>query len=74
MLGVAKMVTADNGIRVSTPEQMANLRAAFVKPRSTVTAANSSYLTDGASACLICTEEKAKAIGWKPKAYLRDFT
>ena len=30
--------------------------------------------TDGASACLICTEEKAKAMGWKPKAYVRDFT
>lgn len=30
--------------------------------------------TDGASAALICTEEKAKEMGWKPKAYLRDFT
>ena len=29
--------------------------------------------TDGASACLVMTEEKAKAIGLKPKAYLRDF-
>lgn len=71
---VAKTVTADNGIRVSTKEQMAKLKAAFVKPHGSVTAANSSYLTDGASACLICTEEKAKAMGWKPKAYLRDFT
>merc|ERR1719320_667609 len=72
--GVAQMVTKDNGIRISTPEQMAKLKPAFVKPHGTVTAANSSYLTDGASACLICTEEKAKAMGWKPKAYLRDFT
>lgn len=72
--GVASTVTADNGIRVSTPEQMAKLRPAFIKPHGTVTAANSSYLTDGASACLICTEEKAKAMGWKPKAYIRDFT
>lgn len=72
--GVAKTVSSDNGIRISTPEQMAKLKAAFVKPHGTVTAANSSYLTDGASACLICTEEKAKAMGWKPKAYLRDFT
>lgn len=30
--------------------------------------------TDGASACLIMTEEKAKELGLKPKAYLRDFT
>lgn len=31
------------------------------------------FLSDGASACLITTEEKAKQMGWKPKAYLRDF-
>jgi acetyl-CoA acyltransferase len=30
-------------------------------------------LTDGASACLIMTEEKAKKLGLKPKAYLRNF-
>jgi len=72
--GVDQVVDKDNGIRVSTPEQMAKLRPAFVKPHGTITAANASYLTDGASACLICTEEKAKAMGWKPKAYLRDFT
>ena len=35
----------------------------------------SSHLqTDGASACLLCTEEKAKEMGWKAKAYIRDFT
>jgi len=50
------------------------LKPAFVKPHGTVTAANASYLTDGASACLIMTEEKAKELGLKPKAYLRDFT
>ena len=31
------------------------------------------FQTDGASACLIMTEEKALAMGLKPKAYLRDF-
>ena len=40
----------------------------------TVTAANSSYLTDGASACLLMTEEKAKQLGLAPKAYLRAYT
>jgi len=29
--------------------------------------------TDGASACLIMTEEKALALGYKPKAYLRHY-
>jgi len=67
-------ITADNGIRVSSEEQMAKLKAAFIKPHGTVTAANSSYLTDGASAALIMTEEKAKQLGLTPKAYFRAFT
>ncbi|CAG9813607.1 unnamed protein product [Phaedon cochleariae] len=71
--GVDKPVDRDNGIRVSTPEKMASLKPAFIKPHGTVTAANSSFLTDGASACLITTEEKAKQLGLKPKAYLRNF-
>jgi len=67
------LVDRDNGIRVGTPEQMAKLRPAFVKPYGTVTAANASFLTDGASACLLMTEDKAKQMGLKPKAYLRQF-
>ncbi|XP_039743561.1 trifunctional enzyme subunit beta, mitochondrial isoform X1 [Pteropus medius] len=66
-------VTKDNGIRPSTLEQMAKLKPAFIKPYGTVTAANSSFLTDGASAMLIMAEEKALAMGYKPKAYLREF-
>ncbi|XP_046669936.1 trifunctional enzyme subunit beta, mitochondrial-like [Homalodisca vitripennis] len=68
-----KVVTKDNGIRVSTPEQLAKLKPAFIKPHGTVTAANASFLTDGASACLITTEAKAKELGLTPKAYLKDF-
>ncbi|XP_045762245.1 trifunctional enzyme subunit beta, mitochondrial [Maniola jurtina] len=68
------LVEKDNGIRVSTPEQLAKLRPAFIKPHGTVTAANASFLTDGASACLVMAESKAKELGLKPKAYLRDFT
>ena len=48
-------VSADNGIKVNTMERMGQLKAAFIKPHGTVTAANSSYLTDGASAALIST-------------------
>lgn len=66
-------VKADNGVRVSTPEQMAKLKPAFVRPHGTITAANASFLTDGASACLLMSEEKAKELGFKPKAYLRDY-
>eukprot|EP00041_Stephanoeca_diplocostata_P013465 m.235751 g.235751 ORF g.235751 m.235751 type:complete len:516 (+) comp19346_c0_seq2:183-1730(+) len=64
----------DNGVRVSTPEKLASLRPAFVRPHGTVTAANASFLTDGASACLIMTEERAKAYGYQPIGYLRDFS
>uniref|UniRef100_H9GEC0 Trifunctional enzyme subunit beta, mitochondrial n=1 Tax=Anolis carolinensis TaxID=28377 RepID=H9GEC0_ANOCA len=66
-------VVKDNGVRPSSVEQMGKLKAAFVKPYGTVTAANSSFLTDGASAVLLMSEEKALAMGYKPKAYLRDF-
>ncbi|ESP00521.1 hypothetical protein LOTGIDRAFT_157797 [Lottia gigantea] len=71
--GVNDTVTADNGIRPSSMEKMSSLKAAFIKPYGTITAANASFLTDGASACLIMSEEKALAMGYKPKAYLRDF-
>ena len=71
--GVHTPVTKDNGIRPSSKQQMARLKPAFIKPHGTITAANSSFLTDGASACLIMEEEKALSLGLKPKAYLRDF-
>ncbi|CAM1154852.1 HADHB (predicted) [Pycnogonum litorale] len=66
-------VTKDNGIRVSSMEKLSSLKPAFVKPHGSITPANSSFLTDGASACLLMTEEKALSMGLKPKAYLRDF-
>jgi len=66
-------ISKDNGIKDSTMEKMSKLKPAFIKPHGTVTAANASFLTDGASACLIMTEDKALAMGYKPKAYLRDF-
>jgi len=67
-------ITVDNGIRVTPPEKMAKLKPAFIKPHGTVTAANSSFLTDGASACLVMTEDKAKELGMAPKAYFKTFT
>ena len=42
--GDQEPVTKDNGIRVSTLEQMAKLKPAFIKPQGTVTAANSSFM------------------------------
>mmetsp|Transcript_1209 Transcript_1209/g.3203 ORF Transcript_1209/g.3203 Transcript_1209/m.3203 type:complete len:450 (-) Transcript_1209:67-1416(-) len=69
-----ELVDKDNGIRGdSTLENLQKLKAAFVKPYGTVTAANSSFLTDGASAALIMSEEKAKELGLTPMAYLSSF-
>jgi len=66
---------AENGIKGnSTIESVSRLKPAFVKPNGTHTAANSSYLTDGAAASLIMSEEKAKELGYKPWAYLRDWS
>ena len=66
----------ENGIKAqSTPEQLAKLKPAFVKNGAgTHTAANSSFLTDGAAATLIMSESKALELGYKPKAYLNNWT
>lgn len=66
---------SENGIKADTNiEKASKLNPAFVKPHGTHTAANSSFLTDGASATLIMSEEKALSLGLKPKAYIRGWT
>lgn len=71
--GAKEAVSADNGVRPSSMEKLGSLKPAFVRPHGTITAANASFLTDGASAALLATEEKAKAMGVKPKAFLKDY-
>jgi len=71
--GAKGAITKDNGIRITPMAKLSSLRAAFVKPYGTVTAGNASFLTDGASAALLSTPEKAKELGLIPKAYLRDY-
>jgi acetyl-CoA acyltransferase len=68
-----EMVTADEGIREGTTvESLSKLKPAF-KPDGKVTAGNSSQITDGASAALIMSEEKAAALGLTPRARLVSF-
>lgn len=67
-------VARDNGIRVSTLDKLASLKPAFEKPYGTVTAANASFLTDGASAALVTAAETAEALGLAPRARLRAWT
>ena len=68
------VVTQDNGIRADTTlEQMAKLKPVFDRTYGTVTAANSSPLTDGASAVLLMSDEAARARGYEPLAYIRSY-
>ena len=60
----------DDGVRwPATVENMAKLKSPF-KAGGSVTAANSSQMTDGAAFCMLMTAEKAKALGLKPLARL----
>ena len=64
-------VSRDNNIRVSTMEKLASLRTVFSKaPDATLTAGNSTPLTDGAAAVLLASEEWAKANNLPVQAYI----
>jgi fatty acid oxidation complex beta subunit FadI len=65
-------IAADNGIRGDTTrEKLARLRPAFDRRFGTLTAGNSSFLTDGAAAVLLMTEVKAERFGLEPLAAVR---
>jgi acetyl-CoA acyltransferase len=70
----AEVATADNGIREDTSlERMAALRPVFDRRHGTVTAANASPLTDGASAVLLMSEDAVRALGYAPLAFVRSY-
>jgi acetyl-CoA acetyltransferase family protein len=52
----------------TTMEKLAKLKPAFVKENGTVTAGNSSGVNDGACALLLSSGDKAKELGFKPRA------
>src|SRR5690606_23597853 len=63
------MISIDEVIRPETTvETLGNLKAVFDPRNGTVTAGNSSALSDGASSVIIMSEDKAKALGLKPLA------
>lgn len=67
-------LVTDNGVRRDTSiEQLRALKPVFDRKYGTVTAGNSSPLTDGASAVLLMSEEKAKVLGFKPLAFIRSY-
>ena len=64
----------DNGIRTDTTlEQLQTLKPVFDRRYGTVTAGNSSPLTDGGAAVLLMSEEKAAALGYPPLGYIRSY-
>jgi acetyl-CoA acyltransferase len=69
-----QVVETDNLIRGDTSlEQLSKLKPVFDRKYGTLTAGNSSPLTDGAAAVLVMSEEKAKAEGYKPIGYLKSW-
>jgi acetyl-CoA acyltransferase len=69
-----ELFSQDEGIRPDTTvETLANLKPAF-KADGVVTAGNSSQITDGASAVLIMSEDKANELGMTPRARFHSFS
>src|SRR5919197_1671397 len=70
----AAILKQANGIRSDTSlEQMAKLKPVFDRRYGSVTAANASPLTDGASAVLLMSSERAQSLGYEPIAYIRSY-
>lgn len=70
--GAMKKITADEVIRADANlEALAKLKPAFNPKGGTVTAGNSSAISDGASALLVMSGERAKALGLTPLARVK---
>src|SRR5512140_1955075 len=69
-----RVVARDNIVRKDTTvEALSQLRPVFDRRHGTITAGNASPLTDGASALLMMSEAKAKALGYTPLGYLKSW-
>jgi acetyl-CoA acyltransferase len=69
-----KAITRDNHIRPDTSlEKLAQLKPVFDRAYGSVTAGNSSPLTDGAASVLLMSEERAIALGYTPRAVVRSY-
>jgi len=67
-------IETDEGIRPGTTvEVLAGLEPAFKRPDGKITAGNSSQITDGAAAVLVMSEERASALGLRPRARFVSF-
>jgi acetyl-CoA acyltransferase len=72
--GGDEVVATDNLIRADTSlEALAKLKPVFDRKYGSVTAGNSSPLTDGAACVLLMAEETARALGYQPLAFIRSY-
>ncbi|MBY5979934.1 acetyl-CoA C-acyltransferase FadI [Ferrimonas balearica] len=67
-------IERDNNIRPDIQlAKLAKLKPVFDRKHGSVSAANSTPLTDGASALLLMPESKAKAMGYEPIGYIKSY-
>ena len=70
----ATVAASDNGIRDDTSiEKLASLKPVFDRRYGSVTAGNSSPLTDGGAAVLLMSEERARTLGYPPIGFIRSY-
>jgi len=68
------ILTSDNGIREDTSyEALAALKPVFDRKYGSVTAGNSSPLTDGGACVLLMSEERARSLGYTPLGIIRSY-
>ena len=74
--GEGRLMTTDEGLRDTTMESLGKLKPSFraEEEGGRVTAGNSSQITDGASAILIMSEERARQLGLTPRARFVNFS
>jgi acetyl-CoA acyltransferase len=69
-----RVASRDNNVRAdATLDALAKLPPVFDRRYGTITAGNASPITDGAAAVILVAEEKARALGLRPLAYLRSY-
>ena len=68
-------MTNDDGIRFNqTIESLNKLNPIFIRDGGTVTAGNSSQVSDGACSLIVCTESKAKELNLEPIGFISDYS
>ena len=68
-------LSSDDGVRFNqTSEALSKLNPIFERVGGTVTAGNSSQVSDGACSLIVCSESKAKELNLEPIGYISDYS